>query len=225
MTRDIILGSVRPMCSSTTWMIETEWTTSISLLGGMDMEKTENEIIGRLDQEVRSEMIARLEQEVREIEPDEFIWADPGPVSLEQALEELGFDWNELENIAQDHVHLGIPIREYPKTDLVYLRAQELQNARERKEKEEEVLTHHLHSWVVEARAEKDIWDEKDAIWVGIRHVPDPVCYDLHEKEWREFVADVERAIASPGERFLGGRHKRLQEESDQDSDGSGGWS
>jgi hypothetical protein len=41
-------------------------------------------------------------------------------------------------------VHLGIPIREYPKTDLVYARAQELRNAIERKE--EEVVHHHLHS-------------------------------------------------------------------------------
>jgi hypothetical protein len=52
----------------------------------MEMRETENEIIARLEEEVRSEMIARLEQVVREIEPDRFIWSDPGPVSLERAL-------------------------------------------------------------------------------------------------------------------------------------------
>jgi hypothetical protein len=40
-------------------------------------------------EETRSEMIARLEQEVREIEPDAFVWSDPGPVLLERALNEL----------------------------------------------------------------------------------------------------------------------------------------
>jgi hypothetical protein len=176
----------------------------------MDMEETTREMIARLEQEVRSEMIARLEQEVREIEPDEFIWSDPGPVLLERARGELGFDWNELEEIPQQHVHLGIPIREYPKTDLVYARAQELQNAVECKE--EEVLCHHLHSWAVEAEVEKSIWDEENAIWVNVRHVPDPVSYYLHEKEWREFVADVECAMASPGERLIGGRIKLSHE-------------
>jgi hypothetical protein len=115
----------------------------------MDMEGTENEIIARLEEELRSEMIARLEQKVWEIEPDEFIWSDPGPVSLEWALGELGFEWSELEDIAKEHAHLGIPIREYPKTDLVYARAQELHAAVERKDEEalRDRLHHHLHSW------------------------------------------------------------------------------
>ena len=170
-------------------------------------------------EETRSEMIARLEQEVSEIEPDAFVWSDPGPVLLERVLGELGFDWNELEDISQQHV-LGIPIREYPKTDLVYARAQELRNAIERKE--EEVVHHHLHSWAVKAEVEQGIWED-NAMWLNVRHVPDTVSYYLHEKEWRDFVADVERAMASPGERFVGGRIKN--DDSDQDFDNSGWWS
>jgi hypothetical protein len=38
------------------------------------------------------------------------------------------------------------------------------------------------------------------------------VSYYLHETEWREFVADVERAMASPGEQFVGGRFKHIDE-------------
>lgn len=154
-------------------------------------------------EETRREMIARLEHEVREIEPDAFVWSDPGPVLLERALGELGFEWNELEDVSQQHAHLGIPIREYPKTDLVYARAKELQNAVERKE--EQVVRHHLHSWAVEADVEEGIWEDT-AMWLSVWHVPDPVSYYLHEKEWRDFVADVERAMASPGNRFVGGR-------------------
>jgi hypothetical protein len=179
----------------------------------------EDELIARLEQEIRSDLIARLEQRVREFEPDRFIWAYVGPVLLERALAELGFEWNELEAIAPEHVHLGIPIRKYPKTDLVYARAQELQNASERKE--EEVVSHHLHSWAVKTRVEQDIWDEKDSVWIHVRHVPDPVSYYLHEREWRAFAADVQRAMALPGERFLGGRYKDLHEDSDQEPDGS----
>jgi hypothetical protein len=83
-------------------------------------------------------------------------------------------------------------------------------------------VRHQLHSWAVEAQVEQGIWED-NAVWLYVRHVPDPVSYYLHEREWREFVADVERAMASPGERFVGGRVK--DEESDHDSDSSGRWS
>ncbi len=168
-------------------------------------------------EETRSEMIARVEQEVRRIEPEGFVWSRPGPVLLERALGELGFDWNELEDIPQKLVHLGIPIREYPKTDLLYARAQELQNAVERKE--ELVVPYHLHSWAVEAEVEEGIWED-NAMWLHVRHVPDSVSYYLHEKEWREFVADVERAMASPGERFVGGRITRIKDNDDDSVSG-----
>jgi hypothetical protein len=180
----------------------------------MDMDETDRQMTNRLEHEVRSEMIARLEQEIAELARLDGVWAKPGPVSLERALGELGFDWNELENIAQKHVHLGIPFGEYPKTDVVYARAWELQNAVERREEEavRDRLYHHLHSWVVEAEIEEGIWEE-NAMWLNVRHVPDPVSYYLHDKEWREFAADVERAMASPGERFVGGRIKHIDED------------
>jgi hypothetical protein len=180
----------------------------------MEMRETENEIIARLEEEVRSEMIARLEQVVREIEPDKFIWSDPGPVSLERALGELGFEWSVLEDIAKEHAHLGIPIREYPKTDLVYARANELHAAVKRKDDEalRERLEHHLHSWVVGACVQEGTWSGENELWLDIQHIPDPVSYYLHETEWREFVADVERAMASPGEQFVGGRFKHIDE-------------
>jgi len=153
-------------------------------------------------------MIARLEREVNQFAPEAFVWRDPGPVLLERALGELGFDWNELEDIPQQHVHLGIPIREYPRTDLVYARALELQSAIEREE--EEIVCHHLHSWVVEAHVEEGIWEDH-AMWLDIRHVPDPVSYYSTKRSGATSSADVERAMASPGERFVGGRISRTR--------------